>query len=638
MAGPSDQQPSDNGTIAVPDLIEQYRRRREAWIAQADELARLRDEVRGSAEREAMEIVTTARREVRKVITEARRELLVLSAQVQAALGETTTKTDPATLLHKAGFSGDDNARRVLSAASAAPEFAPEGAVEEILSEVQADMTALDEDARTLPLRVVPPVAPPAAASPALATPSLVVAAAVPPPPMASPSVDPLLRPAFVSESRPSAPRSVESPRPFDPPRVIDPPRILEPPRDSNPALSESASRALLSSQFPSEAVPVPSSGGFKTFVGLFVGIGLVVALGTVYWLQNRGQAAASSSTPVAENGSSPSAEPTAAAPEAPAVAASPEPTPSARPAASGNLSLVAEAVRDVWVRTTIDGQSDEGRTLTTGQVIDVSADQSISLRVGDAGAIVVSVNRGAKVPLGRDGQVVTRQFLADGASRAPRPAVPPATPRPDPPAATPEGPPTVSAPSAPPQAASSSPVQSLAPQANPPAQSGVVSPAPPRVANATPASAPAAPVQPAATPPIVSPRPETAAPPAQPQSPATAVVAAARQWLDAYHRQDRAAMAALSVDNLLLADERRTEERFPPGQNDVTRSLDRVSVQIAADTAVLTAVMTEQSGSVPGPRVSPVSQVWVLAGGGQWKVRQARFVSEARLNQVFTR
>jgi hypothetical protein len=105
---------------------------------------------------------------------------------------------------------------------------------------------------------------------------------------------------------------------------------------------------------------------------------------------------------------------------------------------------------------------------------------------------------------------------------------------------------------------------------------------------------------------------------------------------LDAYHRQDRAAMAALATDNMLLADERRTDERFPPGLDDVTRTLDRVSVQIAADTAVLTAVMTEQSTSSTPPRVSPVSQVWVLAGGGQWKVRQARFVSEARLNQVF--
>ncbi len=108
MAGQTDQ-PQQTGTTPVPDLIERYRLRRDAWIAQADELARLRDEVRGSAEREAMEIVTAARRDVRKVIMEARRELLVLSAQVQAALGEATPNTDPATLLNKAGITPDDS-------------------------------------------------------------------------------------------------------------------------------------------------------------------------------------------------------------------------------------------------------------------------------------------------------------------------------------------------------------------------------------------------------------------------------------------------------------------------------------------------------------------------------------------------
>jgi propanediol dehydratase large subunit len=112
-------------------------------------------------------------------------------------------------------------------------------------------------------------------------------------------------------------------------------------------------------------------------------------------------------------------------------------------------------------------------------------------------------------------------------------------------------------------------------------------------------------------------------------------VVAAARQWLDAYYRQDKAAMAALSTENVTLADERRPDERLPSGLADVKRTLDRPSVQIAAETAVLTAVMTEQSATLPVPRVSPVAQVWVLSGG-QWKVRQARFVSEARLKQVF--
>lgn len=93
--------------------------------------------------------------------------------------------------------------------------------------------------------------------------------------------------------------------------------------------------------------------------------------------------------------------------------------------------------------------------------------------------------------------------------------------------------------------------------------------------------------------------------------------------------------MASLSLDSLQLADERRNEERFP-ATTDVNRTLDRVSVQIAADTAVLTAVMTERSpdNGAP-PRVSPISQVWVLSGN-QWRVRQVRLVSEARLNQIF--
>ena len=93
--------------------------------------------------------------------------------------------------------------------------------------------------------------------------------------------------------------------------------------------------------------------------------------------------------------------------------------------------------------------------------------------------------------------------------------------------------------------------------------------------------------------------------------------------------------MASLSVADLQLVDERRSEERFP-ASTDVNRSIDRVSVQIAADTAVLTAVMTERSAdnAIP-PRVSPISQVWVLTGN-QWRVRQVRLVSEARLNQIF--
>ena len=93
--------------------------------------------------------------------------------------------------------------------------------------------------------------------------------------------------------------------------------------------------------------------------------------------------------------------------------------------------------------------------------------------------------------------------------------------------------------------------------------------------------------------------------------------------------------MATLSTDGLRLTDDRRTDEKFPANM-EVSRSLDRISVQIAADTAVLTAVMTERTpdSSVP-PRVSPISQVWVL-NGNQWRVKEVRLVSQARLNQIF--
>src|SRR5215510_606335 len=101
MPDQNDPRAKGAGGTPVPDLIEQYRVRRDAWIAQADELARLRDEVRGSAEREAMEIVTSARRDVRQIVMEARRELLVLSAQVQAALGEAGARPDPTMLLNR---------------------------------------------------------------------------------------------------------------------------------------------------------------------------------------------------------------------------------------------------------------------------------------------------------------------------------------------------------------------------------------------------------------------------------------------------------------------------------------------------------------------------------------------------------
>jgi len=150
MSDSNELKPNTPAGTPVPDLIEQYRVRRDAWIAQADELARLRDEVRGSAEREAMEIVTAARRDVRQIVMEARRELLVLSAQVQAALGEASGRSESTGLLNR-GRDTDGEEKPEFAEAI----FAHEEAVKGMLDDARSDMDALVEDARTVPFQAL---------------------------------------------------------------------------------------------------------------------------------------------------------------------------------------------------------------------------------------------------------------------------------------------------------------------------------------------------------------------------------------------------------------------------------------------------------------------------------------------------
>lgn len=575
MSDSNDLKPLGPPSTPVPDLIEQYRVRRDAWIAQADELARLRDEVRGSAEREAMEIVTAARRDVRQIVMEARRELLVLSAQVQAALGEAGARPDPTLLLNRARDIDDESTEEFPDAV-----FAPEEAVKGMLEEARADMDALAEDARTVPFQ------------------ALQDAPAIPAPPPAFPPTMPQV--SFTEIPAPPIERTIFVERPL-------PAEMPEPPPPSN---------VLLSSPFPSDAVPVPSGGRARMFVGFFALAGIGVLAGTIWWLRSPDTSETPSSPPARAEAAPPAnapastpSSPTPAAPSDVAVRA-------ADAAASANLTVVLEARRSSWLQTTVDGQTDGGRTIQQGETIRLSAQKGISVRVGDAGALMVSVNKGPAVALGRDGQVVTRQFVVEATPRSEAP--PPGQPAP----ATPAKPAPLSGPVAsgpapgPPLGQPPVPlVQPVAAAPNPPLDPGPVA-SPPRET-------------------VPPPAPRAELPQPAPSSPASAVITASRQWLDAYHRQDRNAMASLSTDGLQLADERRNEERFPANM-EVSRSLDRVSVQIAADTAVLTAVMTERAtdNAVP-PRVSPISQVWVLTGN-QWRVRQVRLVSEARLNQIF--
>ena len=215
MSDSNELKPNTPAGTPVPDLIEQYRVRRDAWIAQADELARLRDEVRGSAEREAMEIVTAARRDVRQIVMEARRELLVLSAQVQAALGEASARPDATGLLNRANDS--DGGLEKPDFADAI--FSHQEAVKGMLDEARADMDALDEDARTVPFQ-------------ALAEPPK-----LPPPPEL---------PAVFSEDTLTVPNTTHVP-PHMPASSLTPATLQASTTSDTPSISTAASRTLLS-------------------------------------------------------------------------------------------------------------------------------------------------------------------------------------------------------------------------------------------------------------------------------------------------------------------------------------------------------------------------------------------------------
>jgi hypothetical protein len=480
MSESNDLKPTGVPASPVPDLIEQYRMRRDAWIAQADELARLRDEVRGSAEREAMEIVTAARRDVRQIVTEARRELLVLSAQVQAALGEAGARPDPTALLDRAR---DDDGLADDGSEFSDAVFAPEEAVKGMLEAARADMDALAEDARTVPFQALE-----------------------------------------------HAPAPFSAPPPEPPPDFLIAEEQPEEVAEVQPMPVTSASNGLLSSQFPSESVPVPSGRRVRTFVTLFGAAGVAVLVGTIWWFTS-GDTPASETAARTET-AAPATAPVPTPAATPAAAAAPAP-PTPTPAVSSDLSLVVEARRASWMRTTIDGQQDDGRMVPDGEKITINARRSVSLRVGDAGAVYVSVNKGQPVPLGRDGQVVTRQFVVEGGEREERAVPPPPT--------APAGQRQVPALAAPVASAPPPPAVPVNRPTPVPLVQPVAAAPPPATPAPEPVPAPPARVERAeTTPPPVAPRVEPPSPPRSdlpnpgPSTPASAVIAAAPQWLDA--------------------------------------------------------------------------------------------------------
>ena len=659
----SDQDPSKAVKAdRVPGLLDQYRQQRRAWLAQADELVRMREEVRTAAEREAIEIVTAARRDVRRIIVEARRELLVLTAQLHAAVEATDAPglepapftallADPESRLRVESAShGDDITSDVVHEARKG--------VRSVLDEARAEIEALSSEAPAIfgqgPLDApASPVAErdgeprdqetpnEAGARPfgeecpvhELSLDASLAALDFQTRDLPIPTLARLLGSEPQELDTTSAPGDRSAPsNAFDSLRAYDTPQLSE---------LRTLLRDSVDSAGPGEAPLLDTTPKTEFFTireshdptdeAAATGDtdAAAEAFDTRFTPPSRLFSEDESRSPArsartfvglfAATGalavvgtlwwafSRDSAPLSAAAPpiisERPAAAPPSATATTAVASAPGTLALTIEARRPSWIRAQIDGKDDAGRIYQAGETRHIYGARTVAIRAGDAGAVFVGVDGGTARALGADGNPATRRFSA---------AVTPAA------ASTP----------------STAPSLTGATGAAPAVATAGTTPVAETTAAAPRAQTPA----PVAQPPAAAPRTAIAAG----DTPATVrdgvaggrpdLVQAAQQWLDAYQRRDREAMSTMATANVTVSDERSVTERFPAWQGGVQRNLDEVALELTGDVAVFTARMTEHADA--GQHVSRVSQFWQRRGT-RWYVTNVRIIGEARLNQI---
>lgn len=112
------------------------------------------------------------------------------------------------------------------------------------------------------------------------------------------------------------------------------------------------------------------------------------------------------------------SPEPPAVAQPVPGPTAQPEPRPAFTPnsatrgqPARGGLAITVTAHDRCWLRATLDGRRARERLLQRGEDALLNAREEVLLRVGNAGAISLTINGRVARSLGRPGQVVTTRI-----------------------------------------------------------------------------------------------------------------------------------------------------------------------------------------------------------------------------------
>jgi cytoskeleton protein RodZ len=94
---------------------------------------------------------------------------------------------------------------------------------------------------------------------------------------------------------------------------------------------------------------------------------------------------------------------------------AAPQPT-AAPPPSVVRVNL--EAQRPVWVTAVVDGNRVVYRTLQAGERVDLNGTREVTVRVGDAGAIVWQVNGRPAAPMGPSGEVRTERVTVTDAPK----------------------------------------------------------------------------------------------------------------------------------------------------------------------------------------------------------------------------
>ncbi len=119
-----------------------------------------------------------------------------------------------------------------------------------------------------------------------------------------------------------------------------------------------------------------------------------------------------------------------------------PSPTPTPRPTATpevvARITLELRTTQRAWLRVAVDGQIVEEGVLEAGQTRVWDADQSILVRTGNAGGVILILNGQELGPMGGIGQVVERAWVVEDEQITEKEAAPTAPPTPAPVTATP--------------------------------------------------------------------------------------------------------------------------------------------------------------------------------------------------------